>query len=169
MSDYPVNPLDSNDPFENASHRELLAYIVRWINDHPAGGSSITIRKAGVPIGTRAALNLIEGANVSITALDDAPDGEVEITISVTGGVGEPGPAGPPGMPGDPGEDGEFWMIPGPSGADGVAGAPGAPGAAGPAGQPGMWGFDGEDGEPGMPGPAGATGPAGVPGSPGAA
>ena len=86
---YPDNPLDSNDSFEEASHRELLAWIINWINNHPAAGSSITIRKnSGVDVGTQARLNLIEGANISITATDDPGSGEVDITITSTGGGG---------------------------------------------------------------------------------
>lgn len=168
---YPVNPLDSNDSFAEASHRELLAYIINWINNHPLGGS-VTIRKnSGVDVGTRARLNLIEGANVTISAVDDAGSGEVDITITSTGGSGSVGQQGPPGLDGDEGPEGPQG-LPGPSGAKGDTGSAGVPGAAGPQGLMGPWGFDGEDGADGFPGPPGSVGPQGPqgnPGSPGAA
>jgi hypothetical protein len=46
----------------------------------------VRVAKAGVLVGTRARLNLIEGAGVTITVADDSGDDEIDITISA--GVG---------------------------------------------------------------------------------
>lgn len=55
----------------------------------PGGISGITVRKnTGADIGTRARLNLIEGANVTLTVLDDPGSGEIDITIASTAGGG---------------------------------------------------------------------------------
>jgi hypothetical protein len=88
-----INPLDSHVPIRDFSQKALVEYILQWIQDHPGGGTT-TIRKAGVDVGTRAALNFIEGANVTITAVDDSGNGEVDITIASTGGGGGGGSGG---------------------------------------------------------------------------
>jgi hypothetical protein len=170
-----VNPIDSNNPLGEESHKELLRWIIDWIAAHPGGGSGVTIRKAGVDAGTQAAINLIEGANITITATNDPGNGEVDITITSTGGSGSGG-MGPPGMPGADGDDGSDSWIPGPQGSkgdQGTAGTPGTPGTPGAAGAPGPmgpWGADGEDGiDFIVPGPTGKDGAAGTPGTPGAA
>jgi hypothetical protein len=66
---------------------------------HQSGGSDAltglvdatartTIRKnTGADVGSRRRLNLIEGANIAITATDDAGSEEVDITVAVTGSV----------------------------------------------------------------------------------
>jgi len=53
--------------------------------------SNIIVKKAGTTIGTRAGINLIEGANVTITVTDDAGNGEVDITIASSGEGGGSG------------------------------------------------------------------------------
>jgi len=53
-----------------------------------AGGSGVTIRKnSGANVGTETRLNLIEGANITITAIDDPGSTEVDITIAATAGA----------------------------------------------------------------------------------
>jgi hypothetical protein len=55
------------------------------VSNHP-------IAKGGTVIGTRHKINLIEGANVTITVTDDAANGENDVTIASTGGgAGVPG------------------------------------------------------------------------------
>ena len=46
------------------------------------------IKKAGVLIGKRRTINLIQGSNVTITAVDDPANDRVNITISSSGGGG---------------------------------------------------------------------------------
>lgn len=51
--------------------------------DKPTGP---IVRKAGVHVGRRPSLNLIEGANVTITATEDTANDEIDVTIAATGG-----------------------------------------------------------------------------------
>ena len=44
------------------------------------------IRKAGTIIGIRRTINLIEGANITLTVADDIPNDRVNVTISSSGG-----------------------------------------------------------------------------------
>lgn len=46
----------------------------------------VRIAKAGVDVGTRNRLNLIEGANVTLTVADDAGNDEVDVTIAASAG-----------------------------------------------------------------------------------
>jgi hypothetical protein len=48
--------------------------------------TSVTVKKAGTTIGTRSALNLIEGSNVTITTTDNSGSDRVDVTIASTGG-----------------------------------------------------------------------------------
>ena len=66
------------DDHHNQSHSD---------SDH-SGANKVEIEKAGADIGTRATLNFIEGANVTLTVADDAGNEEVDITIAATGGLG---------------------------------------------------------------------------------
>jgi hypothetical protein len=50
--------------------------------------TQITVKKNGTTVGTRSALNLIEGSNVTITATDNAGSDRVDATITSTGGGG---------------------------------------------------------------------------------
>lgn len=47
-----------------------------------------TVKKAGTTIGSRSAINLIEGSNVTITATDNSGSDRVDVTIASTGGGG---------------------------------------------------------------------------------
>jgi acetylornithine deacetylase/succinyl-diaminopimelate desuccinylase-like protein len=47
---------------------------------------TVRVAKAGVDVGTRNRLNLIEGANITLTVTDDAGSDGVDITITGTGG-----------------------------------------------------------------------------------
>lgn len=52
-----------------------------------ADAQPITVRKnSGANVGTRSRLNLIEGANVTLTVADDGSDGEVDVTIAAASG-----------------------------------------------------------------------------------
>lgn len=53
-----------------------------------AGANNITVKKTGTSIGTEAALNLIEGANVTITATDNPGSSRVDVTIASSGSGG---------------------------------------------------------------------------------
>lgn len=53
-----------------------------------AGANNITVKKAGVSIGTEAALNLVEGSNVTITATDNPGASRVDVTIASSGSGG---------------------------------------------------------------------------------
>jgi hypothetical protein len=50
----------------------------------------LAVRKAGSLIGTRRAVNLIEGTNISLTMADNPGTGAVDITVTATGGAGTP-------------------------------------------------------------------------------
>lgn len=50
-----------------------------------AGANNITLKKAGTSIGTEAALNLIEGSNITITATDNPGASRVDVTIASSG------------------------------------------------------------------------------------
>lgn len=61
------------------------------LDDHAdlLDGGTVTVRKnSGVNVGTRPRLNLIEGANVTLTITDDGAGDEVDITIAASGGGG---------------------------------------------------------------------------------
>ena len=45
--------------------------------------TNIAVRKEGAAVGTRPALNFIDGDNIALTVADDAGDDEVEVTVSV--------------------------------------------------------------------------------------
>lgn len=45
----------------------------------------VTVQKDGAEVGTRPAINLLEGANVSITVTDDGPNGRVDVEVAASG------------------------------------------------------------------------------------
>jgi hypothetical protein len=55
-------------------------------SDIVSGSLPFLIKKAGADVGTRRALNLIEGTNVTITVADDAGNDRVNVTIAAAGG-----------------------------------------------------------------------------------
>ena len=55
--------------------------------DIVSGSLPFTIQKAGTAVGTRRALNLIEGANVTLTVADDAGNDRVNVTVAAAGGA----------------------------------------------------------------------------------
>jgi hypothetical protein len=55
------------------------------------GSGKLRVRKAGVLVGQRPAVNLIEGANVTLTMADDAANDRVNVTIAASGGGGGSG------------------------------------------------------------------------------
>jgi hypothetical protein len=61
------------------------AFLVTDLLD---GIARVSVRKnsGGANVGSRRRLNLIEGANVTLTTTDDAVDEEVEVTIAASGG-----------------------------------------------------------------------------------
>ena len=46
------------------------------------GGGSLSIKKAGVLVGSRSALNFIEGSNTTLTVSDNSGAGQVDVTIT---------------------------------------------------------------------------------------
>lgn len=50
--------------------------------------TGLEVAEAGVIAGTRPRINFIEGANISLTVLDDAVNGEVDVTVAVSGNLG---------------------------------------------------------------------------------
>lgn len=54
--------------------------------DTSALPTRVKVKKAGVVVGTRNALNLIEGSGVAITAADDGVSDEIDVTIAVADG-----------------------------------------------------------------------------------
>jgi hypothetical protein len=55
--------------------------------DIVSGALPFTIQKAGTTIGTRRAVNLIEGANVTLTVADDAGNDRVSVTVAAASGA----------------------------------------------------------------------------------
>ncbi len=53
--------------------------------DIVSGALPFTIQKAGAAIGTRRALNLIEGANITLTVADDSGNDRVNVTVAAAG------------------------------------------------------------------------------------
>jgi hypothetical protein len=51
--------------------------------DITSGALPFTIKKAAVDVGTRRALNLIEGANIGLTVADDAGNDRVNVTVAL--------------------------------------------------------------------------------------
>ena len=45
----------------------------------------INVKKAGTLVGTRPAINLIEGSNITLTVSDDSANNEVDVTIAASG------------------------------------------------------------------------------------
>jgi hypothetical protein len=72
---------------ENGGTDEIL---VTGLSGQLADAQPVTVRKnTGANVGTRARLNLIEGANITLTVADDGVDNEVDVTItSAAGGSG---------------------------------------------------------------------------------
>ena len=53
------------------------------------GEDMVTVRKnSGADVGTEPRLNFIEGANITLTIVDDAVNSEIDITIAAAGGGG---------------------------------------------------------------------------------
>jgi hypothetical protein len=52
-------------------------------SDITSGSMPFTIKKTGATIGTRRALNLIEGANIGLTVADDAGNDRVNVTVAL--------------------------------------------------------------------------------------
>ena len=52
-------------------------------SDITSGSMPFAIKKAGATIGTRRALNLIEGANIGLTVADDAGNDRVNVTVAL--------------------------------------------------------------------------------------
>jgi hypothetical protein len=54
----------------------------------PGGSSGVVVKRNGELVGTRAGINFLAGANTTLTVTDDAPNGEVEVTIASTASGG---------------------------------------------------------------------------------
>lgn len=52
-----------------------------------AGAANVNIEKAGVAIGTRPTINLIQGSNATLTVADNPGSDRVDVTIASTGGA----------------------------------------------------------------------------------
>jgi hypothetical protein len=60
---------------------------MRW-EPTTIAASNLVFSKAGITVGTRPQLNLIEGSNVTLTVADNPGDNRVDVTIAATGGGG---------------------------------------------------------------------------------
>ncbi len=96
----PIAKLET-DPRARASHTGTQARST--ISDfahqstHASGGSDaltgnvdanarVNVRKAGTSVGTRRGINFIDGANATVTVVDDPANERVNVTIAATGG-----------------------------------------------------------------------------------
>lgn len=69
---------------ENGGTDEIL---VTGLSGQLADAQPVAVRKnTGANVGTRARLNLIEGANITLTVADDGVDNEVDVTITGSAG-----------------------------------------------------------------------------------
>lgn len=69
---------------ENGGTDEIT---VAGLSGQLADAQPVTVRKnTGANVGTRARLNLIEGANITLTVADDGVDNEVDVTITGSAG-----------------------------------------------------------------------------------
>lgn len=55
---------------------------------HLIEGDVLRVEKAGTAVGARPALNLVEGAGVSLTVTDNSDDGRIDVAVAATGGAG---------------------------------------------------------------------------------
>ncbi len=67
---------------DSASERLKMYVNGAWVDCIPS--SSVLVRENGNDVGTRPALNFIEGDNVQLDVQDDADDDEIDVKISVT-------------------------------------------------------------------------------------
>jgi hypothetical protein len=108
-------------------------------------------------------LNFVNTATATF-AVTDAPDGNANVTVTVSGGVGATGPQGPQGPQGTAGAAGpqgpQGPQGTGPQGPQGVTGPQGPQGPQG-TGPQGPQGPQGSQGDIGPQGPQGVTGPQG--------
>ena len=58
---------------------------------HLIEADRLAVAKAGAAVGTRRTLNLIEGANVTLTVADDGPNDKVDVTVAAGAGAGVSG------------------------------------------------------------------------------
>lgn len=86
----------ATNPFQNAgagAAGQVLvsngaAALPSWSSTLDANARVCVRKNSGADVGTRRRLNLIEGANVTLTIADDAGSEEVDITIACGGGAG---------------------------------------------------------------------------------
>lgn len=50
---------------------------------------TVQVKDTGSLVGTRRAINFIDGTNVTVTTSDDAANNEVDVTIAATGSGGK--------------------------------------------------------------------------------
>lgn len=55
---------------------------------HLIDGDVLRVAKAGALVGTRRSVNLVEGANVTLTVADNAGADRVDVTVAASGGGG---------------------------------------------------------------------------------
>lgn len=66
---------------------DLVADLAQKITTD--GTARSIIKKAGVAVGTRRGINLIEGTGISLTVADDGANEEVDVTVTSTAGVAD--------------------------------------------------------------------------------
>ena len=84
----PTAPTPAAD--DNDTSIATTAYVQTEIAGTMDGNARVAVKKAGSVIGTRRGVNLIEGANVTLTVADDAANEEVDVTIAVATAAGLP-------------------------------------------------------------------------------
>ncbi len=115
VSKLSVAPTSATDPIAAGTNDPRLSDArtpTAHAASHASGGADalsgnlnatarVAVKKAGTVIGTRRGVNLIEGANVTLTVADDATNEEVDVTIAAASGGGSTlaHPDAPPASP----------------------------------------------------------------------
>lgn len=82
MHEPPRTPTSHKSSHQDGGSDEIS---VAGLSGVLADNQKIAVLKGGVAVGSRAALNLIEGTNITLTVADNGTDGRVDVTVTSTG------------------------------------------------------------------------------------
>jgi hypothetical protein len=87
----PVLNVDSRGRLTSVTNTTIDTTIASAAFDRANIANNLPVQKSGTIIGTRNALNFIEGSNVTITVADDSVGNRINVTIAASGGGGGSG------------------------------------------------------------------------------